>query len=638
MVSCIRCRDRRRRRASAASSALSRVAGAADVGRRSRRFSVRSCAPSSGATSRPARRSAVDVVRRRRPRRRAPPRRAAGRATRPRGPPRRCRRASCARRARAASSRRPADPRCCRRSASRTGRPGRCPANPPTYRSLRDRRFAHGLQPAPLPRPMHGQARDMTLRPLVPPRSAPARPPGAARGGAGRPGRRAVRARPGAAASRPARRGSRSSTARCARSTRDLREHGGRLLVRRGDPVTVVPTVAREADAASVHVSADFGPYGVTPRRGGRAGARRRAARAHRVAVRGRPGPGAARATATRSRSTRRSTGPGSSTAGAHPRRRSPAASTGTPSSTASTSRTTRAADGARAARAPARTPRSQAWRAYRTSELDDYADDRDRPDLDRTSHMSVYLKWGCIHPRTLLADLGRRDETYRKELAWREFYAARAAPLARQSRASTSCRSSRRCPTRRPTTKAFDAWRDGRTGYPIVDAGMRQLLGAGLDAQPGAHDRRVVPRQGPAHRVAARRAALHAAPRRRRPRAATSTAGSGRPAPAPTRRRTTGSSTRSRRARSSTRTATTCAAGCPSCATSPARRCTSRGTLDAAAVRLPRPDRRPRDRAQGRARALPGDPLLGLDRRGCPSDAGPGAARVEHDQAVRRS
>ena len=43
------------------------------------------------------------------------------------------------------------------------------------------------------------------------------------------------------------------------------------------------------------------------------------------------------------------------------------------------------------------------------------YADERDRPDLDRTSRMSVYLKFGAIHPRTLLADLGASDETFRK-------------------------------------------------------------------------------------------------------------------------------------------------------------------------------------------------------------------------------
>ena len=41
-----------------------------------------------------------------------------------------------------------------------------------------------------------------------------------------------------------------------------LREHGGALTVRRGQPENVVPAVARACGATSVHVSADFGPYG----------------------------------------------------------------------------------------------------------------------------------------------------------------------------------------------------------------------------------------------------------------------------------------------------------------------------------------------------------------------------------------
>src|SRR6201992_2127320 len=41
-----------------------------------------------------------------------------------------------------------------------------------------------------------------------------------------------------------------------------LREHGGGVVVRRGKPENVVPAVAREAGASSVHISADFGPYG----------------------------------------------------------------------------------------------------------------------------------------------------------------------------------------------------------------------------------------------------------------------------------------------------------------------------------------------------------------------------------------
>jgi deoxyribodipyrimidine photo-lyase len=120
-----------------------------------------------------------------------------------------------------------------------------------------------------------------------------------------------------------------------------------------------------------------------------------------------------------------------------------------------------------------------RAWRAYRTQDLADYADARNRPDLDRTSHMSVYLKWGCIHPRTLLADLGPGDDVYRKELAWREFYAHvlhhwpdSAREYFQPKLASMTYA--------KADSKTFDAWTKGRTGYPIVDAGMRQLLGQG--------------------------------------------------------------------------------------------------------------------------------------------------------------
>ena len=50
----------------------------------------------------------------------------------------------------------------------------------------------------------------------------------------------------------------------------------------------------------------------------------------------------------------------------------------------------------------------------------------RDRPDLDASSRLSPYLKWGCIHPRQLLAELGGGEahSRFRDELCWREFYA----------------------------------------------------------------------------------------------------------------------------------------------------------------------------------------------------------------------
>ncbi len=49
----------------------------------------------------------------------------------------------------------------------------------------------------------------------------------------------------------------------------------------------------------------------------------------------------------------------------------------------------------------------------------------------------------------------------------------------------------------------AVDAWKAGRTGFPLVDAGMRQLRARRLDAQPCPHGRRVVPDQGPDDRLA---------------------------------------------------------------------------------------------------------------------------------------
>ena len=95
---------------------------------------------------------------------------------------------------------------------------------------------------------------------------------------------------------------------------------------------------------------------------------------------------------------------------------------------------------------------------------------------------MSVHLKWGEIHPRTLLADLGRqRSEgaaTYRTELAWREFFADvlwRSPGSAREYLKPRFARMEYDEPG-----GSFAAWRDGRTGYPIVDAGMRQLRSEG--------------------------------------------------------------------------------------------------------------------------------------------------------------
>jgi deoxyribodipyrimidine photo-lyase len=113
---------------------------------------------------------------------------------------------------------------------------------------------------------------------------------------------------------------------------------------------------------------------------------------------------------------------------------------------------------------------------------VDGYDEDRDRPGVNGTSHMSVHLKWGEIHPRTLLAALaGKRSSgaaAYRRELAWREFYADVLFHRPQTARDYLRGEYARMAYDR--PGQQLEAWRAGRTGFPIVDAGMRQLRATG--------------------------------------------------------------------------------------------------------------------------------------------------------------
>lgn len=124
-------------------------------------------------------------------------------------------------------------------------------------------------------------------------------------------------------------------------------------------------------------------------------------------------------------------------------------------------------------------------WRRFVDESIDRYDADRDRPDLDATSRMSIPLKYGEIHPRTLLADVaGARDdsrEKYVSELCWREFY---ADVLWHQPRSAWHDLrpelTSMEYADPDESAELITAWKEGRTGYPVVDAAMRQLLGEG--------------------------------------------------------------------------------------------------------------------------------------------------------------
>jgi deoxyribodipyrimidine photo-lyase len=121
-------------------------------------------------------------------------------------------------------------------------------------------------------------------------------------------------------------------------------------------------------------------------------------------------------------------------------------------------------------------------WRKFRDGALADYAAGRNRPGIDGTSDLSTALKYGELHPRTLLADLAEREgesvATFRKELAWREFHADILFHRPQTAREYLRPEFAR-MPYDQPG-EDLAAWQQGRTGFPMVDAGLRQLLHTG--------------------------------------------------------------------------------------------------------------------------------------------------------------
>ena len=258
-----------------------------------------------------------------------------------------------------------------------------------------------------------------------------------------------------------------------------LREQtGGTLVVRHGDPVRIVTELAAHVDAAEVHISAETTPFG---RRRDATVRRHLAAAGISLIATGSPyavTPGRVRNTtdvpyrvftpfhrAWRDHGWRGPAEAGAVDWSAHvdpgqlPDHRDQEA-------------------GEHAA--------LRRWADFCERGLPGYAVNRDRPDLDQTSRLSAALKYGEIHPRTLLADLvdrpngasGEDVDRFVGELAWREFYAD--VLWHHPESAWRDLRDQMRSMAYDDDPEALDAWRAGTTGYPFVDAGMRQLLAEG--------------------------------------------------------------------------------------------------------------------------------------------------------------
>ncbi|MEY3100918.1 MAG: hypothetical protein RL435_64, partial [Actinomycetota bacterium] len=119
-------------------------------------------------------------------------------------------------------------------------------------------------------------------------------------------------------------------------------------------------------------------------------------------------------------------------------------------------------------------------WNEFKKGALSNYDEARNMAGIDGTSKLSAHLKWGEIHPRTLLAELGesKAHEVFRKEIAWREFYAdvLHHYPHTEKDYYSPQFAGMR---YDEPGEK-FQKWCEGKTGYPFVDAAMRQIVKEG--------------------------------------------------------------------------------------------------------------------------------------------------------------
>ena len=261
----------------------------------------------------------------------------------------------------------------------------------------------------------------------------------------------------------------------------ELRELGGDLVIRRGDPVAEVIRLARQATAGTVFVAGDVSRYATRrEQRLARECARHRIALAvtpgHAVVPAGNVRPaggghyrvftpywrawGAATWRQARQAPRGLSLPPGIEPGDL------PAQPTGCSGDLAP--------GGERAGRAVAR--------GWLDEWLKRYGDERDNLAGDETSRLSAYLRFGCVSALALARDARARPggEEFCRQLAWRDFFHQVTAAF--QDIATADYRPGPQGPRDwAEDPDALGAWQAGRTGIPVVDAGMRQLAAEGF-------------------------------------------------------------------------------------------------------------------------------------------------------------
>jgi deoxyribodipyrimidine photo-lyase len=266
---------------------------------------------------------------------------------------------------------------------------------------------------------------------------------------------------------------------------------GGALVYRHGDPADVLPALAAEVGAQQVVVSRDFAPYG--RQRDAQVAARLAAVGCRFIGV-GSPyavDPG----TVTKADGSPYAVFTPFSKAwrpiaaeriGRRPATPAPAAITWVGAPDVPCDGPPERPDVACDLPSPHEDDVHRQWEAFVADGLDDYDERRNLPAVAGTSRMSIALRWGMVHPAQLLDDLDEvggsaAHDVFRAELAWREFYAD--VLFHRPDTARENLQRSMDAMAVDTDARArhrLEAWQQGRTGFPIVDAGMRQLLATG--------------------------------------------------------------------------------------------------------------------------------------------------------------
>ena len=111
---------------------------------------------------------------------------------------------------------------------------------------------------------------------------------------------------------------------------------------------------------------------------------------------------------------------------------------------------------------------------------IEEYEDHRNLPAKDATSHLSPYLRFGSVSIRKVLKKaLNAQNETFWNELIWREFF---MQILYHYPETVTDAFKAKYDNIQwRNNQEEFELWKKGKTGYPMVDAGMRELNTTGL-------------------------------------------------------------------------------------------------------------------------------------------------------------